>query len=105
MLRICVSTCSINPIYYGDTVSWTCLPQCPSGSFGNPLNQQCVYNFGSISTCPVNYFADSTSGLCVKNCPMKYDLYADSYYKKCMPSCYGGLFTDNSTMKCVTRCP
>lgn len=97
--------CSINPVFYGDPVDNKCKPVCPTNSYGNPLTQQCVHDALGISTCPSGYFADRTTMLCVKICPMKFDLYADPNTKKCETSCSGGLIADNSTMRCVVRCP
>lgn len=84
--------------------------QCPPNiSFGNPLTQECVdYQANGTSGCPVAYFADNSSRLCVQVCPMAMDTYGDNSTWKCVVQCPGGsinTFSDNSTMRCVRVCP
>lgn len=84
LLRICVAKCSVDPVFYGDRASWKCVPECPTYSYGNPLNQECEPNgLGGVSTCPDDHFADSTTQLCVEVCPEIEDLYGDPVTRHC----------------------
>lgn len=71
--KICLARCPADPIQYGDPISGTCITSCPGNSYGNPLNQQCVYNVLGVSACPTGYFAELSSKLCVQKCSMKLD--------------------------------
>jgi len=39
LLRKCVSRCSLDPIFYGNSKTSTCVNSCPTDSYGNPLTQ------------------------------------------------------------------
>lgn len=97
--------CPIDPVYYGDPADHTCKTECPAGSYGNQLDQQCVYDINGVSTCPPNYYADTWKRICVQICSRELVEYGDPYYKKCMPTCSPSLFYDDSTMRCVAKCP
>lgn len=86
-----MAKCSVDPIYYGNPDNLKCVPECPevNNSYGNPLSQECVnYQSNGTSGCPIAYFSDNTTRLCVQVCPMSNDTYGD-----------------NSTWKCVAVCP
>ncbi len=85
-----------------------------NNSFGNPITQECVnYQVDGKSGCPITYFAENYTRLCVTTCPFKIndtriDTYGDNLTWKCVEICPAGLentFADNSTMRCVKTCP
>lgn len=101
--HICVAMCPRDPLLYGDTVDWMCKSNCPLGSYGNPITQQCVYDVTGVSSCPYNYYGNTSNiNICVKEC---ITLFADPILKKCKPTCTAPLYTDTSSMRCVTNCP
>lgn len=81
------------------------MKQCPGNSFGNPLTQECVYNVLGVSTCPNGYFAEVFSKMCVQRCSLLLNQYAEPTSKYCKDICISPQIADNSTMKCVDKCP
>lgn len=97
--RTCVPICPTTPSLFGETVNFTCVQTCPSGTFANTASRLCV------SSCP-GQFKLASPNQCVSICPadQAVPLYGDPNNGECVATCTNNFFRYKTTSMCVSSC-
>ncbi len=98
--KLCVATCP--DTFYGDNYTTTsvgiCANGCPLGYYGDPTTHLCVLK------CPFGYYGSSLPGrLCVLKCPnspIDYFGMNGTTNRVCVSACDTGFWGDKSTRLC-----
>lgn len=133
LTNLCVRICPVD--YYVDTNTRYCVHgiDCSNNTYGDPVTQFCVEaklcslalfvdanlglcvlrcsTWGNPETgfceadCPIEYFKDPSTNLCVETCPINPSTFADPLSRTCLGLCPVGYLADPSTLLCVETCP
>ena len=104
---MCVTRCPDNPSMFAQHSTMECVLICEANFYGYIINRTCLQN------CPDPYFIDTSTQMCVLECPVHEGTFADSQIRKCTPTCTNYtinstnvmFYADPSTLRCVQVCP
>ena len=104
------TNCPTTPVMtFGDSLSISCVAQCPNGTWGDSASRNCVGQCPNIALgATYNSYGDSSTGknLCVYICPSLPVLFGVNSTSMCTGTCPSPLFGDVTVNRtCVTQCP
>lgn len=100
---ICQKTCPANS--YALDSTRTCVANCGSGFFGDPITGKC---YSSSFNCSDGYYGNTVTNMCVlpANCQtISLHYYADNTTKLCIAKCTSPNYGLNSSYTCIPQCP
>ena len=98
--QTCVSICPTYPSLFGERINFTCVRECPTGTYANTHTRLCE------SSCPSSEFKVTTPNMCVTVCPADRatPLYGDNLNWQCSETCTGGQHRYKTLSICVPSC-